>query len=240
MALRSDRSRRRGCRRCREGREVTQEPPSWSPPRARSHGAPCTDLQCKPVAHDRPVRRRPGATRASRSRPRWIAVSDSGAAGQDSRWRTRSARCAEADARGPDRAACMPWRCCLRGAPDHDHQPGGARGRKDALRRGGFALHESRPVPLTHAPTFEAEASDMRRLKREPSSVAPTTLVNPVETGTRLGTAGGARPTCGPGPRAGSPSVVQAHDRREAASSSTVAAAPKAATTTAGCFSALR
>ena len=55
---------------------------------------------------------------------------------------------------------------------------------KDVLRRGGFALHESRPVPLTYALTFEAEMSDMERLKRDLSSVAPTALVNPVETGT--------------------------------------------------------
>jgi hypothetical protein len=55
---------------------------------------------------------------------------------------------------------------------------------KDVLRRGGFEVKETRPVPLTYALTFRADLTDIEDLKRDLEPVAPTALVNPVETGT--------------------------------------------------------
>ena len=55
---------------------------------------------------------------------------------------------------------------------------------KDVLRRVGFEVRETRPVPLTWALTFHAGLTDLEGLRRELSEVAPTALVNPVETGT--------------------------------------------------------
>jgi hypothetical protein len=55
---------------------------------------------------------------------------------------------------------------------------------KDVLRRGGFEIKETRPVPLTYALTFRADLTDIEDLKRDLEPVAPTALVNPVETGT--------------------------------------------------------
>jgi hypothetical protein len=55
---------------------------------------------------------------------------------------------------------------------------------KDVLRRAGYEVHESRPVPLTYALTFKADLSDMAGLEHDLSAVAPSALVNPVETGT--------------------------------------------------------
>jgi len=51
---------------------------------------------------------------------------------------------------------------------------------KDVIRRADFEVHETRPVPLT----FRAELTDLERLKGDLSTVAPSALVNPVETGT--------------------------------------------------------
>ena len=55
---------------------------------------------------------------------------------------------------------------------------------KDVLRRDGFEIRESRPVPLTWALTFKAKLTDLAGLKRDLSGVAPSALVDPVETGT--------------------------------------------------------
>lgn len=55
---------------------------------------------------------------------------------------------------------------------------------KDVLRRADFEVHETRPVPLTYALTFRAELTDLERLKGDLTTVAPSALVNPVETGT--------------------------------------------------------
>jgi hypothetical protein len=55
---------------------------------------------------------------------------------------------------------------------------------KRVLRRAGFEGHETQPVPLTYALTFEAELTDLESLKHELSTVAPSALVNPVEAGT--------------------------------------------------------
>ena len=55
---------------------------------------------------------------------------------------------------------------------------------KDVLRRAGFEIHETRPVTLTWALTFKAELTDLEALRRDLSTVAPSALVNPVETGT--------------------------------------------------------
>jgi len=55
---------------------------------------------------------------------------------------------------------------------------------KDVLTRAGFEVHETRPVPLTYALTFRAELTALEGLRRDLSEVAPTALVNPVETGT--------------------------------------------------------
>jgi hypothetical protein len=55
---------------------------------------------------------------------------------------------------------------------------------KDVLRREGFEVTETRPVPLTYALTFEADLTDVEDLKLDLRPVAPTALVNPVATGT--------------------------------------------------------
>ena len=55
---------------------------------------------------------------------------------------------------------------------------------RGVLRRAGFEVREARPVPLTWALTIHAELSDLEGLRGELSVVAPTALVNPVETGT--------------------------------------------------------
>lgn len=61
----------------------------------------------------------------------------------------------------------------------HDHEAA-----RDVLRRGGFVAHETQPVPLTYALTFEANLTDLMGLRHDLSTAAPTALVNPVETGT--------------------------------------------------------
>jgi len=55
---------------------------------------------------------------------------------------------------------------------------------KDVLPRAGLELRETRPVLLTYALTFHADLADMERPKYDLSAVAPSALVNPVETGT--------------------------------------------------------
>jgi hypothetical protein len=55
---------------------------------------------------------------------------------------------------------------------------------KDVLRRAGFEIHETKPVALTYALTFEAELVDLDGLKQQLRAVAPTALVNPVSGGT--------------------------------------------------------
>jgi len=55
---------------------------------------------------------------------------------------------------------------------------------KTVLGRAGFEGHETRPVPLTWALTLEADLIDLEGLKRDLRTVAPSALVNPVETGT--------------------------------------------------------
>jgi hypothetical protein len=55
---------------------------------------------------------------------------------------------------------------------------------KEVLRRVGFEVHESQPVPRTYALTFEAVLTGLEGLRRDLRAAAPTALVNPVETGT--------------------------------------------------------